>query len=198
MREDDKISDLNFLIGPKLYEANWMDLTHGGYLANVQCAEVWCPMTAEFHREYLRATNARRKQLLYVMNPNKFHVAEFLMRSHEARGEKTLIFSDQIAALRHYATALQRPFIDGATPEAERQKILNAFKTTSTVNTIIISKVGDTSIDLPEASVIVQVSSHYGSRRQPVKISQSHFHTFRVGAQTLTGPSTPQIGSQRL
>ena len=100
--------------------------------------------------------NARRKQLLYVMNPNKFHVAEFLMRSHEARGEKTLIFSDQIAALRHYATALQRPFIDGATPEAERQKILNAFKTTSTVNTIIISKVGDTSIDLPEASVIVQ------------------------------------------
>ena len=44
VREDDLISDLNFLIGPKLYEANWMDLTAQGYLANVQCVEVWCPM----------------------------------------------------------------------------------------------------------------------------------------------------------
>ena len=45
VREDDLITDLNFLIGPKLYEANWMDLTHAGHLANVQCVEVWCPMT---------------------------------------------------------------------------------------------------------------------------------------------------------
>ncbi len=45
MREDDRITDLNFLIGPKLYEANWLDLTRAGHIANVQCAEVWCPMT---------------------------------------------------------------------------------------------------------------------------------------------------------
>lgn len=47
VREDDKIDDLNFLIGPKLYEANWMDLAAKGHIANVQCAEVWCPMTPE-------------------------------------------------------------------------------------------------------------------------------------------------------
>ena len=46
VREDDKIDDLNFLIGPKLYEANWMDLAQKGHIANVQCAEVWCPMTS--------------------------------------------------------------------------------------------------------------------------------------------------------
>lgn len=53
LREDDKIADLNFLIGPKLYEANWLELQANGYIARVQCAEVWCPMTPEFYREYL-------------------------------------------------------------------------------------------------------------------------------------------------
>ena len=54
VREDEKIDDLNFLIGPKLYEANWLDLQERGFIAKVQCAEVWCPMTAEFYNEYLR------------------------------------------------------------------------------------------------------------------------------------------------
>lgn len=53
LREDDKIADLNFLIGPKLYEANWLELQKRGFIARVQCAEVWCPMTPEFYREYL-------------------------------------------------------------------------------------------------------------------------------------------------
>ena len=85
VREDDLISDLNFLIGPKLYEANWMDLTAQGYLANVQCVDVWCPMTGPFMKEYLMASNARLKQLLYVMNPSKLRAVEFLVRFHEAR-----------------------------------------------------------------------------------------------------------------
>jgi len=71
VREDDKIDDLNFLIGPKLYEANWMDLAKKGHIANVQCAEVWCPMTPEFYNEYLRETS-RKRMLLYIMNPNKY------------------------------------------------------------------------------------------------------------------------------
>lgn len=63
VREDERISDLNFLIGPKLYEANWLDLVKGGYIANVQCAEVWCPMTKEFYAEYLKKENSRKKQV---------------------------------------------------------------------------------------------------------------------------------------
>ena len=55
VREDERISDLNFLIGPKLYEANWLDLTRAGHIANVQCAEVWCPMTKASHRGALIA-----------------------------------------------------------------------------------------------------------------------------------------------
>lgn len=75
VREDDKIADLNFLIGPKLYEANWMELWNNGYLARVQCAEVWCQMTPEFYREYLNC-KSRKRILIYVMNPNKFRACE--------------------------------------------------------------------------------------------------------------------------
>ena len=67
VREDERITDLNFLIGPKLYEANWLDLVKGGFIANVQCAEVWCPMTKEFFAEYLKHENSKKKQVcMYV------------------------------------------------------------------------------------------------------------------------------------
>lgn len=71
LREDDKIQDLNFLIGPKLYEANWMELSEQGHIAKVQCAEVWCPMTTEFYQEYLNET-PRKRALFYIMNPRKY------------------------------------------------------------------------------------------------------------------------------
>lgn len=165
VREDDKINDLNFLIGPKLYEANWMDLAQKGHIANVQCAEVWCPMTAEFYQEYLRET-ARKRMLLYIMNPTKFQACQFLIHYHEKRGDKIIVFSDNVYALQEYALKLGKPFIYGSTPQQERMTILQNFQHNDQINTIFLSKVGDTSIDLPEATCLIQISSHYGSRRQ--------------------------------
>lgn len=165
LREDDKIDDLNFLIGPKLYEANWMDLSQKGHIANVQCAEVWCPMTAEFYQEYLNV-NARKRMLLYIMNPSKFQACQFLIDYHEKRGDKIIVFSDNVYALKAYALKLGKPFIFGSTPQQERMLILKNFQYNDNVNTIFLSKVGDTSIDLPEATCLIQISSHYGSRRQ--------------------------------
>ncbi|PSN37523.1 DNA excision repair protein haywire [Blattella germanica] len=110
LREDDKIADLNFLIGPKLHEANWLELQKRGFIARVQCAEVWCPMTPEFYREYLVCKTSKKL--------------------------------------------------------AERIQILQNFKFNPKVNTIFVSKVADTSFDLPEANVLIQISSHGGSRRQ--------------------------------
>lgn len=165
VREDDKIDDLNFLIGPKLYEANWMDLAQKGHIANVQCAEVWCPMTSEFYQEYLRET-ARKRMLLYIMNPTKFQACQFLIHYHEKRGDKIIVFSDNVYALQGYALKLGKPFIYGSTSQQERMKILQNFQHNDQVNTIFLSKVGDTSIDLPEATCLIQISSHYGSRRQ--------------------------------
>lgn len=188
VREDDLISDLHFLIGPKLYEANWMDLTAQGFLANVQCVEVWCAMTGPFMKEYLMAANARLKQLLYVMNPSKLRAAEFLVRFHEERGDKIILFSDLVYSLKLYAEVLKKPLIYGETPERERQAILGTFRTSDALRTICISKVGDTSIDLPEANVIIQVSSHFGSRRQEAQ---------RLGRILRPKSYTQQDGSNR-
>jgi len=165
VREDDKIADLNFLIGPKLYEANWLELQKEGFIARVQCAEVWCNMTPEFYREFL-TIKSMKKMLLCVMNPNKFRSAQFLIKYHEKRGDKTIVFSDNVYALKHYATALHRPYIYGPTSQSERIQILQNFKYNTKVNTIFVSKVADTSFDLPEANVLIQISSHGGSRRQ--------------------------------
>ncbi|XVE50218.1 hypothetical protein DITRI_Ditri01bG0144300 [Diplodiscus trichospermus] len=93
VKEDERITDLNFLIGPKLYEANWLDLVKGGFIANVQCAEA-----------------------LYMMNPNKFKACEFLIRFHEQkRGDKIIVFANNLFALTEYAMKLRKPMIYGAT-----------------------------------------------------------------------------------
>lgn len=165
VREDDKINDLNFLIGPKLYEANWMDLAQKGHIANVQCAEVWCPMTLEFYQEYLREL-PRKRMLLYIMNPTKFQACQFLVHYHEKRGDKIIVFSDNVYALKQYALKLNKPFIYGSTPQQERMTILQNFQHNDQINTIFLSKVGDTLIDLPEATCLIQISLHYGLRRQ--------------------------------
>eukprot|EP00096_Caligus_rogercresseyi_P008434 TRINITY_DN2722_c0_g1_i1.p1 TRINITY_DN2722_c0_g1~~TRINITY_DN2722_c0_g1_i1.p1 ORF type:complete len:810 (-),score=242.78 TRINITY_DN2722_c0_g1_i1:82-2511(-) len=165
VREDDKIADLNFLIGPKLYEANWLELQKEGYIARVQCAEVWCQMTPEFYGEYLTIATMK-KMLLCVMNPYKFRAAQFLIKYHERRNDKIIVFSDNVYALKHYATKLHRPFIYGPTSQNERIQILQNFKYNPKVNTIFVSKVADTSFDLPDANVLIQISSHGGSRRQ--------------------------------
>ncbi|XP_040581556.1 general transcription and DNA repair factor IIH helicase/translocase subunit XPB [Lepeophtheirus salmonis] len=165
VREDDKIADLNFLIGPKLYEANWLELQKEGFIARVQCAEVWCEMTPEFYGEYLTIASMK-KMLLCVMNPHKFRATQFLIKYHEKRNDKIIVFSDNVFALKHYATKLHRPFIYGPTSQNERIQILQNFKYNPKVNTIFVSKVADTSFDLPDANVLIQISSHGGSRRQ--------------------------------
>ncbi len=166
LREDDKIKDLNFLIGPKLYEANWLQLSEEGHIARVQCAEVWCPMTTEFYSEYLQARTTNKRSLLSTMNPRKFQACQFLIDFHERRGDKVIVFSDNVYALKKYAEGLRKPYIFGETGQRERELVLQNFQQNDAVSTIMLSKIGDTSLDLPEATCLIQISSHYGSRRQ--------------------------------
>lgn len=166
LREDDKIKDLNFLIGPKLYEANWLQLSEEGHIARVQCAEVWCPMTTEFYSEYLQAKTTNKKSLLSTMNPRKFQACQFLIDYHERRGDKVIVFSDNVFALDRIAKKMRKPYIYGDTPQKERENVLQNFQQNEAVKTIFLSKIGDTSLDLPEATCLIQISSHYGSRRQ--------------------------------
>jgi DNA excision repair protein ERCC-3 len=165
VREDDKISHLNFLIGPKLYEANWMELSQQGHIAKVQCAEVWCPMTTEFYDEYLRAPG-QLKRTLSAMNPRKFQACQYLINYHESRGDKIIVFSDELFPLMMYAERLGKPYIYGGTNNNEREHVLANFQHNPDINTLFLSKIGDTSLDLPEATCLIQISSHFGSRRQ--------------------------------
>ncbi|EJD36361.1 TFIIH basal transcription factor complex helicase XPB subunit [Auricularia subglabra TFB-10046 SS5] len=165
VREDDKIVDLDHLIGPKLYEANWKDLAAQGHIANVLCAEVQCPMSPEFYHQYLRATSLK-KTLLHCMNPTKLQACQYLMDYHERRGDKIIVFSDNVFALEYYARKLKRLFIHGKVSQVERELILERFKEDPDIKTIFLSKVGDTSLDIPEATCLIQISSHFGSRRQ--------------------------------
>merc|ERR1712223_1158563 len=107
-----------------------------------------------------------KKMLLCVMNPNKFRATQYLIKYHERRNDKVIVFSDNVFALKHYATLLRKPFIYGPTSQSERIQIIQNFKTNPKISTIFVSKVADTSFDLPEANVLIQISSHGGSRRQ--------------------------------
>ncbi|KAL3900946.1 MAG: hypothetical protein SGCHY_000980 [Lobulomycetales sp.] len=166
VREDDKIEDLNFLIGPKLYEANWMDLAGKGHIAKVEATEIWCPMTGDFYKEYLAANKAKQR-LLCVMNPSKFMACQYLIRWREREDDKIIVFSDNVFALTFYARAMNKPFLYGGTHHEERSKVLSLFRQGHPdFKTVFLSKVGDTSLDLPEATCLIQISSQFGSRRQ--------------------------------
>lgn len=199
VREDDKIEDLNFLIGPKLYEADWQDLSNRGHIAKVEGAEVWCNMTAEFYREYL-IQPARKKRILSIMNPTKIQICEYLIEKHEKRGDKIIVFSDSVLALMSYAKKLGKPFIYGPTSQTERMRILKQFQTNPQINTIFLSKVGDTSIDLPEATCLIQISSHFGSRRQEaqrlgrvLRAKKRNDPNFRVYFYSLVSKDTDEM-----
>uniref|UniRef100_A0A6P6Y5Y4 General transcription and DNA repair factor IIH helicase/translocase subunit XPB n=1 Tax=Dermatophagoides pteronyssinus TaxID=6956 RepID=A0A6P6Y5Y4_DERPT len=162
VREDNLIDDLHWMVGPKLDEANWQELQKNGFLARAKCSEVWCPMTLEFYRAF----NHTVLRKLWTCNPNKLRACEYLIQFHEARGDKVIVFSDYLMALKVMAVSLKRPFISGDVPTAERVFILNKFKTDPSEKTIFLSKVGDNAIDIPCANVVIQISFNYASRRQ--------------------------------
>ncbi|KAJ1334610.1 hypothetical protein BSLG_007765 [Batrachochytrium salamandrivorans] len=145
VREDDKIEDLNFLIGPKLSKLiGWTLLLVG-----------------------ISPKSRPKRRLLCVMNPSKFMAAQYLIHWREKQGDKIIVFSDNVFALEYYAKALKKPYIYGGTSHEERSRILNYFRNNHPLfRTIFLSKVGDTSLDLPEATCLIQISSQFGSRRQ--------------------------------
>jgi DNA excision repair protein ERCC-3 len=195
LREDRKVGDIGFLIGPKLYEANWLDLEKTGYLAKACCAEICCSMPPKFYDKYLSESSSTR-QLLCALNPNKARICDFLVKYHENRGDRVLVFSDNVFALRSYATKMTRSFIYGATGSVERMKILKNFQDFQG-QTLFISRIGDTSIDLPEANVIIQISSHYGSRRQEAqrlgRILRPKFRSQKAFFYSLVSSNTEEM-----
>lgn len=199
VREDEKIEDLYNLIGPKHYEANWLDLQKEGFLARVKCTEIWSEMHPKFYEKYLNSNlSSEKKKILYVSNPTKYLATLILLEKH--KDDKIIIFSDNLFAIKQYYTYLSIKKIDGdnknlnfkmisgETGAKERENSLKDFKREDGINILLMTKVGDISIDIPNANVIIQVSSHFGSRMQeaqrfgrilrPKKDSLSEYNAF--------------------
>ncbi|KPI84413.1 putative helicase putative DNA repair helicase [Leptomonas seymouri] len=172
VREDHKILDLFHLVGPKLFDISMESLTSQGYLAKVHCVEVHTPMTKEFGMEYMdrsskiKVGKAPVLVMLAAANPNKMMCVKELVLQHLDAGAKILVFCDHITLLNEYGALLNAPVICGSTQHKDRLMIFSDFQSTSKINVICVSRVGDVSVNLPNANVVIQVSSHGGSRRQ--------------------------------
>lgn len=166
VREDSLITDLPYLVGPKIFELDVFTLRMRGHIAYVQCLEMHVPLTPEFNQAYYSASGLEEKRLMYATNPNKTRVCHTLIKQHLEKNHKIMVFCDNLFGLEWYTHMLRKPKIDGDTPNEERQKILENFRTTKGGDCVLFSRVGDHSIDLPEADVVIQVALMDGSRMQ--------------------------------
>jgi DNA excision repair protein ERCC-3 len=162
VREDGKEGDVFSLIGPKRFDAPWKDIEQQGYIAPAACFEVRVDLPDEERLEYAIASLDERYRMA-ATSPTKIAVISKLLKKHP--GEPTLIigqYLDQIAAV---AGALKVPQITGDTPVDERERLFQEFRE-GKIATLVVSKVANFSVDLPEASMAIQISGSFGSRQE--------------------------------
>lgn len=162
VREDGGEDDVFTLIGPKRYDVPWKDLERQGWIATARCTEIRIPLTAESRRQYAVA-DARAKFRISSTNPLKRELLAALLAEH--RGDKVLVIGQYIDQLEAIAADTGAPLITGKTPQAERDVLYEKFRG-SELNLLIVSKVSNFAIDLPDANVAIQVSGTFGSRQE--------------------------------
>jgi DNA excision repair protein ERCC-3 len=162
VREDGAEADVFSLIGPKCYEVPWKQLEEAGYLAAVRCVELHVPLPAAEQGRYLSA-GIREQHRIAAANPAKRGVVEALLKQHA--GESVLILGHYVEPLRALADALGCPLVTGTTPQPERERWFEAFRT-GRIRRIALSRIANTAVDLPCASVAIQVSGLFGSRQE--------------------------------
>ena len=162
VREDGKEGDVFSLIGPKRFDAPWKEIEAQGYIAPAACFEVRVDMQDEERLNYAIASQDERYRIA-ATSPIKIPVITALMNKH--KGEPTLIIGQYLDQIHAVSDALKVPEITGETPIDERERLFDEFRT-GKINTLVVSKVANFSIDLPEASVAIQISGSYGSRQE--------------------------------
>ena len=162
VREDGREADVFSLIGPKRYDAPWKDIEAQGYIAPADCVEVRVSLPEAERMAYAVAEPEDRYRLASC-TPSKLPVVEAVVERH--RGEPTLVIGQYLDQLAEVAELLDADLITGETPVAERQRLFGAFRT-GEVDRLVVSKVANFSIDLPEASVAIQISGTFGSRQE--------------------------------
>ena len=162
VREDGKEGDVFSLIGPKRFDAPWKEIEAQGYIAPAACFEVRIDLPADEHFEYAVA-NQEDRYRLSATSRVKIPVIQKLIEKH--KGEPTLVIGQYIDQLNAVAVALDAALITGDTPISERERLFAEFRE-GRLGVLVVSKVANFSIDLPEASVAIQISGSYGSRQE--------------------------------
>ncbi|WP_420810622.1 DNA repair helicase XPB [Jiangella asiatica] len=162
VREDGREDDVFTLIGPKRYDAPWKEIENQGYIAPADCVEVRVTLSDGERLAYATAEPDERYRLASCTDA-KTRVVEGLAKRHA--GEPTLIIGQYIDQLDELGERLDAPVVKGETTVRERQRLFEAFRS-GELTTLVVSKVANFSIDLPEASVAIQVSGTFGSRQE--------------------------------
>ncbi|MCY0904795.1 DNA repair helicase XPB [Arthrobacter sp. H14-L1] len=162
VREDGREGEVFSLIGPKRYDAPWKDIEAQGYIAPADCVEVRVDLPRDERMAYAMADDGDKYRLC-ATSETKTAVVERLVKTHQ--GEQLLVIGQYIDQLDEIAERLGAPVIKGETSVKERQRLFGEFRN-GTIHTLVVSKVANFSIDLPEASVAIQVSGSFGSRQE--------------------------------
>ncbi|HBI02682.1 MAG TPA: helicase [Paenibacillaceae bacterium] len=184
IREDGREGDVFSLIGPKKFELPWRILEEKGYIAGANCREIRIPMSGDRLNKYLQSPE-RLKFRIASENPEKIQVIHQLLDKHEQ--EQILIIGQYLSQLEYLSNELNIPLITGRTSQQEREKLYYQFRK-GEVHALIVSKVANYAVNLPDASVAIQVSGTYGSRQEEAqrlgrilrpkeKDNQAYFYT---------------------
>ncbi|PLA26950.1 DNA repair helicase XPB [Corynebacterium coyleae] len=162
VREDGREDDVFSLIGPKRYDAPWKELEMAGYIATAECVEVRTTLGDDERLTYATA-ETRERYRLAACSKAKLGVVDKLLAQHE--GQQTLIIGAYVDQLEEIAARIDAPLVDGKTTTKKREEAFQAFRD-GEISTLVVSKVANFSIDLPEAAVAIQVSGTFGSRQE--------------------------------
>ncbi|MBT4483198.1 MAG: DEAD/DEAH box helicase [Candidatus Latescibacteria bacterium] len=162
VREDNRETDVFSLIGPKKYDVPWKDLEKQGWIATAACTEIRVALTDELRVKYA-VSGLRKKYRIASENTAKIGVVERLIERH--RDDLVLVIGQYISQLEMIASEFDAPIITGKVESLEREKLYNAFRK-GKIKLLVVSKVANFAVDLPDANVAIQVSGTFGSRQE--------------------------------
>jgi DNA excision repair protein ERCC-3 len=162
VREDGREGDVFSLIGPKRYDVPWRDIEAQGWIAPAECVEVRVTLTDAERLTYATAEPEERYKIAATAH-TKANVVRGILARHP--GEPALVIGAYLDQLHELGAELDAPIVEGSTKTKEREALFDAFRN-GELPTLVVSKVANFSIDLPEASIAIQVSGTFGSRQE--------------------------------
>ncbi len=164
VREDHREEDVFSLIGPKKYDVPWRVLESKGWIAEAQCHEVRLGLPSALRMEYALA-EWREKFRVASENPLKDDLVAVLLDRFDGPDDRVIVIGQYLKQLRRIAERFEIPLITGATPNPDREDLYGRFRT-GALKRLVLSKVGNFAIDLPDANVMIQISGTFGSRQE--------------------------------